>query len=625
MAGILNNINSPEDLRKLSVPELGKLSGEIRNYIIEVVSKRGGHLASSLGCVEITLALHYVFNSPRDQIVWDVGHQSYAHKIITGRRESFKKLRTMGGISGFPRIAESEHDIFGVGHASTSISAALGLAVARDIRGDDNYVISVVGDGAMSGGIAFEGINQSGHLKKDKFIIVLSDNEMSISKNVGALSKYLTMLTTENLYLQLEADVWELLGKVPSLGGKARKLASRVKEGIKNLVVPSILFEELGFRYYGPLNGHDISQLVEAMKKLKKVPGPILVHTITKKGKGYKFAERDSEKFHGVGGFYKTTGNSRVSSKNPKYSKIFGGELTRLAGEDDKIIAITAAMTEGTGLSEFAAEIPDRFFDVGIAEQHAVTFAAGLAREGMKPFVCIYSTFLQRGYDQVIHDVALQKLPVRFILDRAGLVGRDGPTHHGAFDISYMRIVPNMVIMAPRDEIEMIRMVRTARAYDSGPIAMRFPRGNVKGIETDNELTPVEIGKGEVLQKGNDITLIGIGSMVDLAVESAGALADIGMKATVIDARFAKPLDRELILSNVDEDTPVITMEENSLSGGFGESVSQILEENGRMGKIIKVGIPDRFIQHGNREELHRESGLTVEAVIDSVKRELTG
>jgi 1-deoxy-D-xylulose-5-phosphate synthase len=472
---ILDRIDSPADLKELRVEELPELADEIRNYIIEVLSVRGGHLASSLGSVDLTLALHYAFDSPRDKIVWDVGHQSYTHKIVTGRRQEFAGLRTRNGISGFPKITESEHDIFGAGHACTAISAALGLAAARDLRGGDNFVIGVVGDGAISGGMSLEGINHAGHLKKNKFVVILNDNEMSISKNVGALAKYLTRITTQNLYLQLEADVWELLGKVPH-GSTARKLASRIKESIKNLVVPTILFEELGFRYLGPLDGHDIPQLVATFSSLHQLPGPVLVHVVTKKGKGYSFAEDDAEKFHGVGSFYKTTGDSKSGKGKKKYSKIFGETLAGMARQDDRIVAVTAAMKEGTGLTCFADEFPGRFFDVGISEQHAVTFAAGLAREGMKPYVAIYSTFLQRGFDQVIHDVALQKLPVRFILDRAGIVGEDGPTHHGTFDLSYMSLVPGMIVMAPSDECEMTRMVLTTGSIDSGPSALRFPR-----------------------------------------------------------------------------------------------------------------------------------------------------
>lgn len=621
MAVLLDTIHSPADLKRLSIEELEALTAEIRQYIIEVVSKRGGHLASSLGCVEITLALHYVFDSPSDKIIWDVGHQSYAHKIVTGRREAFVNLRTRDGISGFPSITESEHDMFGAGHASTAISAALGFAVARDIRGENYFVISVVGDGALTGGMSFEGINQAGHLKKNRFIIILNDNEMSISRNVGALARYLTKITTKKLYIQLEADVWELLGRIPTLGGKARKLAGRIKESIKNLVVPTILFEELGFRYLGPLDGHDIHQLVETFSDLHQVPGPVLVHVVTKKGKGYTFAENDAEKYHGIGSFYKTTGNSRVNSANVKYSDVYGETIAELARRDANVVAITAAMTEGTGLTKFSQEFPERFFDVGISEQHAVTFAAALSRAGMKPFVSIYSTFLQRSFDQIIHDVALQNLPVRFALDRAGIVGEDGPTHHGAFDLSYLRIVPNIVIMTPRDENELRRMLRTALEYDRGPIALRFPRGAVAGVEPTEELDTIQIGTGEMLREGNDAALFAVGTMVRAAVEAANILAGEGISVAVVDARFIKPLDEDLLCGCAQSGLPVFTCEENMSAGGFGDAVAELLESKAMHNRLVRIGIPDQFVPHGRREELLDEVGLSPEKIAAAVMR----
>ena len=616
----LSRIDSPGDLKKLTVDELPALAGEIRNYIIEVLSKRGGHLASSLGSVELTLALHYVFDSPRDKIVWDVGHQSYTHKIITGRREAFADLRTKDGMSGFPKISESEHDIFGTGHACTAISAALGLAAARDLRGDDNFVIGVVGDGAISGGMSFEGINHAGHLKKNRFIVILNDNEMSISKNVGALAKYLTRITTKTLYIQLEADVWELLGKIPAHGSTARKLARRIKESIKNLVVPTILFEELGFRYLGPLDGHDIPQLIDTFSRLHQLPGPILVHLVTRKGKGYSFAEKNAEKYHGVGSFYKTTGDSRSRKGSRKFSKVFGEALTRMAREDERIVAITAAMKEGTGLSCFAEEFPERFFDVGISEQHAVTFAAGLAREGMRPFVAIYSTFLQRAFDQVIHDVALQKLPVRFMLDRAGIVGEDGPTHHGAFDLSYMSMVPNMIVMAPSDGCEMMRMLLAAQSNDSGPSTIRFPRGSAGRIDMNSSEEPVEIGKGRLLVEGEDTALIALGSMVGPAIEAARILASKGIDASVIDARFAKPLDADLIEAAAAGGRTVFVIEENAVAGGFGDAVARHLVEAGIFVPVRRIGIGDLFVPHGGREELLDEQGLTAGRIAEAVQ-----
>jgi len=623
---LLNKINAPADLRRLDEEELERLCAEMRRYIVEIISSRGGHLASSLGCVEITIALHYVFDTPRDKILWDVGHQSYTHKIVTGRREQFKDIRTRRGISGFPSISESEYDTFGVGHASTAISAALGIAAARDLRGEDHFVVSVVGDGALSGGLSFEGINQAGHLKKSRFIIVLNDNEMSISKNVGALSKYLTKITTQKLYLQLEADVWELLGKVPSVGGKAKTLARRIKESIKNLVVPNILFEELGFRYFGPLDGHDVSQLIETFTQLKQVPGPVLVHVVTKKGKGYSFAEKDAERFHGVGSFYKTTGNNRKNAKGPSYSAIFGNKMIELAERDESLIAVTAAMKEGTGLSGFGKRFPDRLFDVGIAEQHAVTFSAGLARAGMKPFVAIYSTFLQRSYDQILHDVALQRLPVRFILDRAGLVGEDGPTHHGAFDLSYLRVVPGMVLMTPADGAELEQMLEFALRYDAGPIAIRFPRGAApEGSLAAPGSAPLEIGRGALMREGADASIIAVGTMVRTAMEAAEIVAAKGIEVSVVNARFVKPLDNELILSAAAGNSPVMTIEENALQGGFGEAVTKLLEEAGSGSRILRIGLPDAFVPHGKREELLAETGLDPEHVAESIVAVIKG
>ncbi len=579
------------------------------------MSIRGGHLASSLGAVEITLALHYVFDSPNDRMVWDVGHQSYAHKIITGRREAFRSLRTRNGISGFPNIHENEHDCFGVGHACTAISAATGFAVARDLRGGDNFIISIVGDGAVSGGMSFEGINHAGHLKMNRFVIILNDNEMSISKNVGALARYLTRITTKKLYLQLEADVWELLGKIPALGGKARKLVSRIKESIKNLVVPTILFEELGFRYLGPLDGHDIRQLVETFSLLHQIPGPVMIHAMTKKGKGYQFAEIDAEKFHGVGSFYKKTGGSKTSPGLESYSRFFGKTLCDIASKDEKVVAVTAAMKEGTGLSEFAKKFPERFFDVGISEQHAVTFAAGLAKEGYKPFVAIYSTFLQRGFDQIIHDVALQELPVRFVVDRAGLVGRDGATHHGVFDLSFLSIVPGLTLMAPADENELSRMLYTMMSIEDGPSAIRFPRGNIAGVELLEMKKPLRPGEGRIVREGKDVSIMSVGSMLGMAMETAAILSRSGVEATIADARFVKPLDLVMIREITDNNRILFTMEENTVNGGFGDQVSQALAGLPGTRNLVRLGLSDRFIPHGTREELLEEEGLVPEEI----------
>ena len=620
---MLENIDSPLDIKKLSIPELKTLSEEIRKYIVEVVSKKGGHLASSLGCVEIIIALHYVFDAPVDKILWDVGHQSYAHKIITGRREEFKNLREYNGISGFPNIFESKYDTFGVGHAGTAISAALGFAVARDLKGENNFVISVVGDGAISAGMSFEGVNQAGHMSKDRFVVVLNDNNMSISRNVGALSKYLTRITTGELYLQIEKDVWELMGKIPTLGGKAQKIAKKIKESIKNLIVPNMFFQDLGFNYFGPIDGHDLNQLISTFSKIKNIKGPVFIHTVTKKGKGYYFAEENAEKFHGIGEFYKSTGGAKTKSKKKKYSNIFGETITDIAIKDEKVVVITAAMKQGTGLAEFAKEFPERFFDVGISEQHAVTFAAGLAREGFKPFVDIYSTFLQRSIDQIIHDVALQKLPVRFLLDRAGIVGKDGPTHHGNFDLSYLRMIPGMVIMASSDEEEMRSMIYNLYNIDDSPSALRFPRGVVKGIKLSDKKQALQFGKGNLLRNGKDASILAVGTMVDVAVKASDLLKEDGIGLAVANARFIKPVDKDLVFKCCDGGVPIFTIEENAVAGGFGAAVSEILSQGGLSNFHGMIGIPDYFITYGKREQLLNDINLTPEGVADVIRLRL--
>lgn len=574
--------------------------------------------------VELTLALHYCFDSPRDKIIWDVGHQAYAHKIITGRRDAFGTLRTKGGISGFPRIEESQHDAFGTGHASTSISAALGLACARDLKGEDYHVVAVIGDGALTGGLAFEGLNQAGHLKKD-LIVILNDNRMSISTNVGALAQYLTRLMTTPVYRRFEADVWELLGRLPSWGGKARRVARRIKESLKNLLVPGVLFEELGFRYFGPIDGHDLAQLIRILQDVKQFKGPQLLHVKTIKGKGYTYAEQDATKFHGIGSFDKKTGKIEKQSDLPSFTQVFGSTLVELAQFDKRIVAITAAMPDGTGLTEFEKRYPERFFDVGIAEQHAVTFAAGLAREGMKPVVAVYSTFLQRAYDQIIHDVALQNLNVCFAVDRGGLVGSDGPTHHGCFDLSYLRQIPNMVVMAPKDENELRHMIATMIEYAAGPIAVRYQRDHCYGVKCDPQARPLKIGKGEVLVKGEDVALVGIGSMVRICEQAAKILEEEGVKPWVINARFVKPLDEELLVSIANRVRLLVTVEENSLKGGFGSAVAELFCSAGVSVWHIMVGLPDRFIPHGTRDELLTDVGLTPEAIAGVVTRSLRG
>lgn len=617
MKEYLDHIDSPADLKKLPLEALPDVARELRERIIEVVSRTGGHLGASLGAVELAIAAHYVFDAPKDKIVWDVGHQAYGHKIICGRRKSFDTLRQKGGISGFPKREESEYDTFGVGHASTAISAALGMASARDLAGESYHVVAVVGDGALSGGMAFEAINNAGTMKKD-IIIILNDNRMSISRNVGALSKYLTMITTGKIYNRMEADVWELLGMIPKVGGKTRKLAKRIKESIKNLIVPGVIFEELGFKYFGPIDGHNVEFLVQTLRDIKELRGPILVHILTQKGKGYEYAEKDALCCHGVSSFDKVPGDKKDGNKAPTYTKVFGKTIVGLAEENPAIVAITAAMPDNTGLREFATRFPERFFDVGIAEQHAVTFAGGLAAEGVIPVVAIYSTFLQRAFDQVIHDIALQKLPVRFVLDRGGLVGEDGPTHHGSFDLSYLRLIPNMVIMAPKDENELQHMLKTSIAYGGGPIALRYPRGHGYGVEMDRELRTLPIGKAEVLREGKEVALLAIGSTVMAAMQAASILErEKGIGAWVVNMRFVKPLDTELLERLAAADVPLITVEENALAGGFGAAVTEYLSKSGHEGiRVDSIGIPDRFIEHGKREELLEEAGITPERLV---------
>jgi 1-deoxy-D-xylulose-5-phosphate synthase len=578
--------------------------------------ENGGHLGASLGAVELTLALHYVFDAPRDQIVWDVGHQAYGHKIITGRRERFHTLRQRHGISGFPKRDESEYDTFGVAHASTAISAALGMAIARDLQRDDFKVVAVVGDGALTGGMAFEALNNAGVLKKD-LIVVLNDNRMSISHNVGALHRYLTQITSGKVYNHLQADVWELLGHLPRGGGKARRIARRIKESIKTLVVPGVIFEELGFRYFGPVDGHSVEFLVQTFQHIKDLNGPILVHAITQKGKGYTFTENDPFCAHGVTRYDKIPGDIPAKKGNPSYTGVYGKTILEMAKTDERIVAITAAMPDNTGLTEFARVLPERMFDVGIAEQHGVTFAAGLATRGMIPVVTIYSTFLQRAYDQIIHDVAIQNLPVRFVLDRGGIVGEDGPTHHGAFDLSYLRLVPNFVIMSPKDENELRHMLKTLVDYDRGPIALRFPRGEGAGVALDAQLVPIPIGTAEVIAEGRDVVFVAIGAMVRPAIAAAEALHAHGIEAGVVNARFVKPLDTEVLDRIAASDAFVFTVEDNTVCGGFGSAVNEHWVARGYdASKLKNLGLPDRFIDHGDRDGLMAELGLEAASLV---------
>ncbi len=589
-----------------------------------MVSQTGGHLAPSLGAVELTIALHYCLDSPRDRIIWDVGHQAYAHKLLTGRRDRFDTLRRRGGLSGFPKVTESEHDAFGTGHSSTSISAALGIACARDHRNEDYRVVAVIGDGALTGGMAYEGLNQAGHLKKD-LIVVLNDNRMSISKNVGAMSTYLTRLISAPVYRRFEADVWELMGKVPTVGGRARHVARRIKESLKNLVVPGILFEELGFRYYGPVDGHNVSKLIDLINDIKDFKGPQLVHVVTTKGKGYAHAERDACRFHGIGSFDKKTGLLEKKSGAPSFTQVFGDTMVEIALKRKDVVAVTAAMPDGTGLTRFKEKIPERFYDVGIAEQHAVTFSAGLARGGMKPVVAIYSTFLQRAIDQIVHDVALQKLNVAFAIDRGGVVGEDGPTHHGTLDLTYLQMIPGLVVMAPKDENELRHMLYSAVEYDRGPIAVRYPRDYGYGVPENGALRSLEIGKGEMLAEGKDVALIAVGSMVMPALGAARLLEEKGIHAAVLNARFVKPLDAALITGLAKSVELVVTVEENSVKGGFGSAVALCLEEAAVSVPQKMIGIPDEFVEHAPRGVLLKNLGLTAEGIAAAVGRALSG
>lgn len=602
----LSKINSPDDLKKLDVKELKIVCQELREFIIDTISKVGGHLGAGLGAVELAVALHYVFNTPKDKLVWDVGHQAYPHKVLTGRRDVFHTIRQFKGISGFLRRAESEYDTFGAGHASTALSAALGMATARDFSGQSHKVVAIVGDGAMTGGMAYEAMNNSGLLKKD-IIVVFNDNRMSIAPNVWALSNYFTELLATPAYNKLKASVWELTGKLDQLGDRLRKLTARIEGGVKAVVTPGMFFEALGFRYFGPFNGHNVAQLVKIFQEVKDLHGPILVHAMTEKGKGYKPAETDSQRLHGVTPFDKITGQPpKKADGPPAYTKVFGKAVVELAKQNPKIVGITAAMPDGTGLNQLQKELPNRFFDVGIAEQHAVTFAAGLATQGYVPIAAIYSTFLQRAYDQIIHDVAIQGLHVVFALDRAGLVGSDGPTHHGVFDLSYLRLIPGMVIMAPKDENELRDMLYTATVYTKGPIALRYPRGNGRGLPPKSKFDELPIGKGEIVRSGHDVGILAIGNMVYPALEAAELLARDEVSAEVVNMRFVKPLDEKLLDDIASRFTRVLTVEDNVVHGGFGSGVLEYFaRKQFNHLRVFVHGVPNEFIEHGLPNELY--------------------
>ena len=623
--GLLNKIDSPKDIKNLNYDALKELAQEIRDYMIEVISKNGGHLAPNLGVVELTLALHKVFNCPKDKIIWDVGHQSYIHKIITGRREAFKTLRQYNGLSGFPKIQESEYDAFGTGHSSTSISAALGMAIARDLKGEDNEVIAVIGDGSMTGGMAYEALNNAGDLQK-KLIIILNDNEMSIAKNVGAMSDYLYQLRTAKTYTRIKKDLEGWL-KHKNYGENIINIVRRVKGSVKYLLVPGSVFEHLGFKYYGPVDGHDLEHLVEVLEVAKATPGPVIIHVITKKGKGYEPAEKSPNKFHGTGPFDIATGKKITKPGAPvTYTEVFGKTLVDIAKDDKKIVAITAAMPDGTGLNYFADAYPDRFFDVGIAEQHAVTAAAGMAAAGLHPVVAVYSTFMQRAFDSVLHDICMQNLPVVLGLDRAGFVGDDGYTHHGVFDYSYLRLMPQMTIMAPKDENELRHMLATAVNFN-WPIALRYPRGSGLGVEITDPLHTLPIGKAEEIKTGSDVCLWAVGSMVDEAVKAAEALAEKGISAGVVNMRFVKPLDTELLVKTALQCKNIVTLEEGTVEGGAGSAVLEELNDNGLVGKVkvLNLGIPDKYIPHGDKKLLLRDIGLDHDSIVKRIAEFLKG
>jgi len=617
----LEKINSPNDLKKMSKNDLPLLASEIRKIIIDVVSKNGGHLAPSLGAVELAIAIHYVFNAPDDKIIWDVGHQSYAHKLLTGRRERFHTLRQYNGICGFTRMSESPYDAFSTGHSSTSISAGLGIACAKRLKNDNSKVIAVIGDGSMTAGLAYEGLNQAGDINKN-ILVILNDNDMSIARNVGAVSSLLSRAFSAKYLQDFKKEVGDFLKSLPKYGDDIYQFAKRSKESFKTFITPGMLFEAFNFEYFGPINGHKLDHLIDILNNVKCLNEPVLLHVTTTKGKGYPPSEKNPIYFHGVGCFDADTGESiKEDCMIPTYTHVFGQTLLKMASEDHRIIAVTAAMPEGTGLSDFAHAYPDRFFDVGIAEQHAVTFAAGLATEGLRPVVAIYSTFLQRAYDQILHDVCIEAVPVIFAVDRGGIVGEDGATHNGVFDLSYLRSLPNMVVMAPKDENELCRMLTTAIAHN-GPIAIRYPRGTAEGEKVENQDIPIPIGKGEVLKKGDDVVIFAIGRSVNEALSAHGMLKEHNISATVVNCRFVKPLDADLIGSLSRKIPRIITIEENVRQGGFGSAVLECLADQEITGFRLKcIGIPDTFVEHGAQEFLRSKYGVDASAIFNAAKK----
>ncbi|MGG3453443.1 1-deoxy-D-xylulose-5-phosphate synthase [Paenibacillus rhizolycopersici] len=618
---LLSQIHEPADLKNLSLEQLTPLAEEIRQFLIEKLSVTGGHLASNLGVVELTIALHYCYNSPQDKFIFDVGHQAYVHKILTGRMDQFDTLRKHQGLCGFVKRSESEHDVWEAGHSSTSLSAAMGMALARDLKGESNRVIAIIGDGALTGGMAFEALNHIGHEKKD-LMVILNDNEMSIAPNVGAMHNYLTKIRSDRNYLRAKDEVEQLLKKIPAIGGKVAKTVERVKDSLKYLMVSGVLFEELGFKYLGPVDGHDLPGLIDSFKQANNVSGPVLVHVLTTKGKGYTPAEQDSHKWHGITPYKIESGQLLKAVGNPMYTEVFGQTLIELAEQDERIVAVTPAMPGGSGLVKFGERFPGRMIDVGIAEQHAATMCAAMAMEGLKPVYAVYSTFMQRAYDQIVHDICRHNANVMFAIDRAGFVGADGETHQGVYDIAFMRHIPNIVLMMPKDENELRHMMKTALEYNDGPIAYRYPRINVPGVPLDNELVPIPIGTWEQLREGDSLTLVAVGPMVQVAEEAAEQLKREGVSAAVVNARFLKPLDGEMLGRLAQGSGKIVVLEEASQAGSLGSAILEFYAELGIIGLDIHLmGVPDRFIEHGSIKEQLEEVGLTADHVVREVQK----
>lgn len=609
-------------LKKLSLTELGHLAAEIRECLIETTAQNGGHLAPNLGIVELTLALHRVFDFPHDIITWDVGHQAYVHKILSGRLERFHTLRQFEGLSGFPKRSESDYDDFGAGHASTSISAATGFAIARDLNGEKKEVLAVIGDGAMTGGMVYEALNHAGHLNLN-MTVILNDNEMSIDTNVGAISEYLTKVRSDPQYSKVKENLDGLFKRIPTVGNKMADFADKIKDTVKSMLISGAFFEELGFKYFGPINGHDIPALIQVLENSKSFNRPVLIHVQTKKGKGYVPAELRPDKFHGTGAFHVPTGEAVKKDKNPSYTSIFAKTLIEMAKTDERLVGLTAAMPSGTGIGEFQKAFPSRAFDVGIAEEHATTLAAALALAGKKPVLAIYSTFMQRGFDQLIHDCALQKAPVILALDRAGIVGEDGPTHHGVFDLSYLRMIPNMTIMAPKDENELQHMLYSANCYER-LVALRYPRGEGEGVGLDSELKLLSYGKSEVLKDGTSAVLLAVGTMANVGLKASALLAE-KLSLGVVNVRFVKPFDEALIDSLIEQRLPIITLEDNALIGGFGSAISEYLHKKGAENKLLSLGIKDTFVTHGNVKTLYHALGLDSEGVAAQIEDFIIG